>query len=205
MAAASLALAALLLGIASLLLLGRQGGPLMPAMWLAGLVSLAAFWVFDSEQVTRWAERWSSRGSLPGVVLLTIGLSAALALSGWRLDTEWVLLICGVLVAGGLLCTVGYLVSKCRPRRSSPSPEPQGDLYAILGVAPEAEPDEIERAFRARAPMYLGGRAGRAALPEMIGLTLAYEMLSDPVRRAAYDRRRTGKCHPSLSVQKSAA
>jgi hypothetical protein len=119
MAAASLVLAALLLWIASLLLLSNQKGPLMPAMWLAGLVSLAAFWVFESQQVAHWAERWPSRGSLPGVVLLVIGLSAALALIGWRLEAEWLLLICGVLTAVGLLCAVGYLVIRRGNRRRS--------------------------------------------------------------------------------------
>ncbi len=60
------------------------------------------------------------------------------------------------------------------------------DLYEILGVARNASEDEIKRAYRKRA---------RTAHPDVGGeeeefkaITHAYEVLSDPQRRAKFDR-----------------
>jgi len=63
------------------------------------------------------------------------------------------------------------------------------DPYAILGVAPNASSDEIRVAYR---------RAARASHPDLHPgdasaaerfkrVQVAYELLADPVRRAAYD------------------
>jgi curved DNA-binding protein CbpA len=62
------------------------------------------------------------------------------------------------------------------------------NLYRILHVQPEAPPEVIKAAWRAlmstlRAHPDLGGDTDTAAR-----LNAAYEVLSDPVRRAAYDR-----------------
>ncbi|MBQ0961693.1 J domain-containing protein, partial [Ideonella sp. 4Y11] len=62
------------------------------------------------------------------------------------------------------------------------------NLYRILHVQPEAPPEVIKAAWRAlmstlRAHPDLGGDPETAAR-----LNAAYEVLSDPVRRAAYDR-----------------
>ncbi len=60
------------------------------------------------------------------------------------------------------------------------------DLYELLGIARDASPDDVKRAYR---------RAARAHHPDAGGdeeafkaATHAYQVLSDPERRARYDR-----------------
>jgi DnaJ domain len=67
----------------------------------------------------------------------------------------------------------------------------RGDLYQVLGVAPEASSDEIAAAFRAHAKQLHPDRnPGDAAAAERFKeLTLAYQTLVRPRSRAAYDRR----------------
>src|SRR5215213_4809312 len=67
----------------------------------------------------------------------------------------------------------------------------QGDvnLYAILGVERSASPDEVRagyrRAARASHPDLHPGDA--SAIERFKQVQLAYEVLGDPARRAAYD------------------
>jgi curved DNA-binding protein CbpA len=70
------------------------------------------------------------------------------------------------------------------------------DLYNLLGVTPAAGDDEVRRAFRREAKrchpdMVAGASAAeREALQQrFIRLAQAYELLSDPAQRSAYDRR----------------
>src|ERR1700675_4527745 len=65
-----------------------------------------------------------------------------------------------------------------------------GDLYALLGVSPEASDEDIKRAYRARArelhpDTNQGDPTSEARFKEV---TVAYEVLRDPERRARYDR-----------------
>lgn len=72
------------------------------------------------------------------------------------------------------------------------------DHYEVLQVSHNAEPEVIDKAYRALAAKYHPDRAGsdRARATErMTQVNEAYAVLSDPVRRAAYDRGLPGHGH----------
>ncbi|TML16249.1 MAG: J domain-containing protein [Actinobacteria bacterium] len=72
-----------------------------------------------------------------------------------------------------------------------------GDLYAVLGLRPDASRQEIEAAYR-RAALETGyeDQAWRAVRE-------AYEVLHDPERRARYDTTRDGFRAPRPPAKKS--
>lgn len=63
------------------------------------------------------------------------------------------------------------------------------DYYELLGVARDAEPDEIKKAFRRLArESHPDTNSDPGAEARFREIAEAYEVLSDPQRRAAYDR-----------------
>lgn len=61
-------------------------------------------------------------------------------------------------------------------------------LYSVLGVAPEAPDAVIKAAYRALAKQYHPDSSGSDQSAEFVELQSAYEILSDPSLRAAYDQ-----------------
>ena len=64
------------------------------------------------------------------------------------------------------------------------------DYYEILQVHPKAEPEVISAAYRRLAQMYHpdSRRSDASASAKMAEINEAKEVLSDPPRRARYDR-----------------
>ncbi len=72
------------------------------------------------------------------------------------------------------------------------------DYYAILQVHPRAEPEVIEAAYRRLSRKYHPDVSGEAdAGHRMRELNEAFEVLSDPARRRAYDRHRLSGRSPA--------
>lgn len=68
------------------------------------------------------------------------------------------------------------------------------DLYAVLQVHPTAEPEIVDAAYRRLARMYHPDvNKAPGAHETMIRINLAYEILDDPAKRAAYDRDRANR------------
>ena len=68
------------------------------------------------------------------------------------------------------------------------------DLYKLLQVDPEAEPEVIDAAFRRLARKYHPDvNPAPEAREHMLRITAAYEVLRDVDRRAAYDRSRRAR------------
>jgi curved DNA-binding protein CbpA len=68
------------------------------------------------------------------------------------------------------------------------------DPYTILGVARSATRDEIRSAYRALVARYhpdrhQGNPLANLATERMVTINRAYDLLSDPERRAAFDQR----------------
>jgi molecular chaperone DnaJ len=65
----------------------------------------------------------------------------------------------------------------------------QSDFYAVLGLERNASPEDIKKAFRRLAMQYHPDRNNEPGAEERFKeINQAYEVLSDPEKRAAYDR-----------------
>jgi curved DNA-binding protein CbpA len=71
----------------------------------------------------------------------------------------------------------------------NPGPEPEGfvDYYELLQISPHAEPETVQRVYRMLAARYHPDYVNTGDLARFLRLNEAYEILSDPQRRAAYD------------------
>ncbi len=65
------------------------------------------------------------------------------------------------------------------------------DPYVVLGLASTASPDDIKKAFRLKASEFHPDKNASALAPgKFREVRQAYEILSDPVARAAFDENR---------------
>lgn len=62
------------------------------------------------------------------------------------------------------------------------------DAYAILGVPPDADDEEIASAYRSLARRHHPDVAGEDATDRMSRINAAFDLLRDPARRDAYDQ-----------------
>ena len=72
------------------------------------------------------------------------------------------------------------------------------DYYALLGIDAKAPRGELRRAWRRLALRWHPDRAGAGATKTFQKIQAAYAVLSDPISRAAYDRRRST---PTVAVR----
>ena len=68
--------------------------------------------------------------------------------------------------------------------------DPSKDLYALLGVHPGADDEQLRQAWRRIAMRWHPDRAGHGATATFQELSAVRDILADPISRAAYDRRR---------------
>jgi curved DNA-binding protein CbpA len=76
------------------------------------------------------------------------------------------------------------------------------DYYEFLQISPNADPDTIHRVYRFLAARYHPDHPTSADPEKFEVLRIAYEVLSDPTRRAAYDAsyQNEGPSRPPLSA-----
>lgn len=87
---------------------------------------------------------------------------------------------------GKYLC--GILLDKSAPVPSFASGDP--DYYETLQLSPNADPDTVLRIFRVLAQRFHPDNRDTGDENSFKTLVKAYEVLSDPTRRAAYDAQR---------------
>ena len=81
---------------------------------------------------------------------------------------------------------------------------PESDLYEILHLHPSAHPDVIQAAYRRLALLYHPDKNPSPGASELMAqLNHAYEILSDPEKRAAYDRSREAQGGPTATSPSS--
>ncbi len=71
------------------------------------------------------------------------------------------------------------------------------DYYAILGIDPKADGAAIRRAFRGLAKRYHPDAGAGSSDEKFRAVTEAYETLSDPAKRRAYDLSRARTRRPA--------
>lgn len=82
-------------------------------------------------------------------------------------------------------------------------PSVDDDYYELFGISEHASDDEIRKAWRALAQKWHPDRAGPSATFIFQRLTDVYDVLADPVKRAAYDRKRGTPPRPAPADRES--
>jgi len=62
------------------------------------------------------------------------------------------------------------------------------DYYQVLGVSRDATTEEIKKAYRKLAHQYHPDKAGKSSEEKFKEINQAYQILSDPHKRASYDQ-----------------
>ena len=74
------------------------------------------------------------------------------------------------------------------------APESQGqDYYEIMQLSPNADSETVHRVYRLLAQRYHPDNSGTGNSELFVQLTEAFQVLSDPEKRAAYDARHTSE------------
>ena len=71
--------------------------------------------------------------------------------------------------------------------------DPSDDYYALLGIEADTDRASLRRVWRRLALRWHPDRAGPGATALFQKISAAYAVLSDPIARAAYDRRRPAR------------
>ena len=83
--------------------------------------------------------------------------------------------------------------------RSSLEMVDAADYYEFLQISPNAQPETVQRVYRFLASRYHPDNPETGDAEKFLLLNRAYEVLSEPMRRAQYDeslRARPARCHP---------
>ena len=68
--------------------------------------------------------------------------------------------------------------------------DPVDDYYGLLGIAVDANDEDVRRAWRRLALEWHPDRAGVGTTAAFQRISIAYAVISDPVARRVYDKRR---------------
>ncbi len=83
---------------------------------------------------------------------------------------------------------IGLERSTFRPSNAQPAEDEFVDYYELMQISPTAETDTISRVFRLLAARYHPDNVHTGDAEKFLLLKKAYETLSDPLERAAYDQ-----------------
>lgn len=112
----------------------------------------------------------------------------------WRFPFFWLVFIWSLwAMSRQARTTYTYQHTTYQPPPRTEPPHPRNTLYDLLEVSPNASPEVIKAAYRQLALKYHpdkqpNARARQRAEERMKQINAAYDILSDPVRRAEYDR-----------------